>query len=76
MLEGYYRIIGILAQIALSGIVFSSRVSQNFPAKASSLAILPAAYFENMAAASNLGLRLSAISSILQRQSQTTEPPT
>lgn len=56
MLEGYYRIVGILAQIALSGIVFSSRVSQNFPAKASSLAILPAACFENMAAASNLGL--------------------
>ncbi|KAF4629501.1 hypothetical protein G7Y89_g8651 [Cudoniella acicularis] len=50
-----YRCFGIACQTVISGIVFSARHSKTWPAKAQSLAILPAACFENMNATDGLG---------------------
>jgi hypothetical protein len=50
-----YRLIGIFAQFVLSGIVLSARNTSTFPSQPSSLAIMPAACFENMNATQDLG---------------------
>lgn len=51
----FYRFFGICVQLVLSGFVFSARHTKSFPSKASSLAIMPAACFENMNATHDLG---------------------
>jgi hypothetical protein len=50
-----FRLVGFVVQIALSNIFLSARNSTQFPYTASSLAILPAACFENMDAIHDLG---------------------
>lgn len=50
------RILPIVLQIVLTGIVFSARNSNHFPHDAQSLAIMPAACFENLDAQNWLGL--------------------
>jgi hypothetical protein len=50
-----YRLIAIFAQLILSGIVLASRLTKTFPSKPSSLAIMPAACFENVNATDGLG---------------------
>lgn len=51
-----FRIGAIAAQYGMSVTALSARNSNSFPSKASSLAIMPAACFENMNASSNFGL--------------------
>lgn len=51
----FYRFFGICVQLILSGFVFSARHTKTFPSKASSLAIMAAACFENMNATDDLG---------------------
>ena len=51
----FYRCLGIVVQLILSGIVFSARHSKTWPAKASSISIIPAVCFENMNATNDLG---------------------
>ena len=53
---GVYRIAAIVIQYIMSVMALSARNSKSFPSKASSLAIMPAACFENMNASKNLGL--------------------
>ncbi|ORX95219.1 hypothetical protein BCR34DRAFT_669504 [Clohesyomyces aquaticus] len=50
-----FRVIAICIQVILSGIILSARNSNKFPTKASSLAIMPAACFQNMNATDLLG---------------------
>jgi hypothetical protein len=54
-LVGFYRFAGILAQLVLSGIAFSARDTKGFPSVPSTLAIMPAACFENMHALKDFG---------------------
>jgi hypothetical protein len=49
------RVLAIAAQVILTAMIFSARHSVKFPTKASSLAIMPAACFENMNATDLLG---------------------
>lgn len=50
-----YRCSTICIQLILTGFIFSARHTKSFPSKASSLAIMPAACFENMHATDGLG---------------------
>ena len=52
----FSRIAAIAVQYGMSVTALSARNSKSFPSKASSLAIMPAACFENMNASNNLGL--------------------
>jgi uncharacterized integral membrane protein len=49
------RLLGIAVQLGLSGIVLSGRNTSTFPTKASALAAMPAACFENMNATDSVG---------------------
>ncbi|CAG8959506.1 hypothetical protein HYFRA_00001405 [Hymenoscyphus fraxineus] len=51
-----YRLVGILAQVVLSGFVLKARMSNNFPTTAGPLSIIPAACFENMNSTDILGV--------------------
>jgi hypothetical protein len=51
-----YRIAAIITQYGMTTVALSARNTNSFPSKASSLAIMPAACFENMNASNNFGL--------------------